>query len=139
MDFWKAGVNYYHKELHLGCCSSPRSASAPSRGVFRTMSNILDRAFCQIAKLSILDVWQGSEYISAYSWKKYLIQSSPYLAGIYLLKVNNKNNRTWCEICSKLTIKTPKRRHWRRSGVCIVNFEHIPYLAVVFLLLTLNM
>ena len=20
-------VNYYHKELHLGCCSSPRSAS----------------------------------------------------------------------------------------------------------------
>ena len=21
-------VNYYHKELHLGCCSSPRSASA---------------------------------------------------------------------------------------------------------------
>ena len=23
---WKP--NYYHKELHLGCCSSPRSASA---------------------------------------------------------------------------------------------------------------
>ena len=21
-------VNYYHKALHLGCCSSPRSASA---------------------------------------------------------------------------------------------------------------
>ena len=21
-------ANYYHKELHLGCCSSPRSASA---------------------------------------------------------------------------------------------------------------
>ena len=31
-------------------------------------------------------------------------------AGIYLLKVNNKNTRTRCEICSKLTIKTPKRR-----------------------------
>ena len=28
------------------------------------------------------------------------------------------------EICAKL-IKTPKRRHWRRSGVFIVNFEHI--------------
>ena len=25
--------------------------------------------------------------------------------GIYLLKVNNKNTRTRCEICSKLTIK----------------------------------
>ena len=24
----------------------------------------------------------------------------------------------------KLTIKTPEWRHWRRSGVFIVNFEH---------------
>ena len=30
-------------------------------------------------------------------------------AGIYLLKVNNRNTRTRCEICSKLTIKTPER------------------------------
>ena len=30
--------------------------------------------------------------------------------GIYLLKVNKRNTRTRCEICSKLTIKTPKRR-----------------------------
>ena len=29
-----------------------------------------------------------------------------------------------CEICSKLTIKTPERRQWR-SGVFIVNFEYI--------------
>ena len=27
-----------------------------------------------------------------------------------------------CEICSKLTIKTPERRQLRRSGVFIVNF-----------------
>ena len=26
---------------------------------------------------------------------------------IYLFKVNNRNTRTMCEICSKLTIKTP--------------------------------
>ena len=31
-------------------------------------------------------------------------------AGIYLLKINNRNARTRCEICSKLTIKTPERR-----------------------------
>ena len=30
-----------------------------------------------------------------------------------------------CETCSKLTIKPPKRRHWRRFGGFIVNFEHI--------------
>ena len=33
-----------------------------------------------------------------------------YPAGIYLLKVNNRNTRTRCEICSKLTINTPERR-----------------------------
>ena len=28
-------------------------------------------------------------------------------------------------ICSKLTIKTPERRQWRRSGVFIVDFEQV--------------
>ena len=32
--------------------------------------------------------------------------------SIYLLKVNNRNTGTRCEIYSKLTIKTPERRHW---------------------------
>ena len=59
-------------------------------------------------------------------------------AGIYLLKVNDRNSRTRCEICSKLTIKIPERRQWRRSGIFIVNFEHILHLVLVFLLLTLN-
>ena len=31
-------------------------------------------------------------------------------AGNYMFKINNKNTRTRCEICSKLTIKTPERR-----------------------------
>ena len=52
----------------------------------------------------------------------------------YMFKVNNKNTRTKCEICSKLTIDTS-----RRSGVFIVNFEHVSHLFLVFLLLTLNM
>ena len=30
-----------------------------------------------------------------------------YPANIYLFKVSNKNTRKTCEICSKLTIKTP--------------------------------
>ena len=45
-----------------------------------------------------------------------------------MIEVNNRNTRTRCEICSRLTIKTPERRHWhrwRRSGVFIVNYEHI--------------
>ena len=59
-------------------------------------------------------------------------------AGIYLLKLNDRNARIRCEICSKLTIKTTERHNRRRSGVFTVNFEHISHLAIVFLLLTLN-
>ena len=47
--------------------------------------------------------------------------------GNCMFKVNNRNTRTRCEICSKLTIKTPERRQWRRSGFFIVNFEHISH------------
>ena len=67
-----------------------------------------------------------------------LIFVARYPAVIYLLKVDNRNTRTKCEICSKSTIKIPVRR-WRRSGIFIVNFEHISHLVLVFLLLTLNM
>ena len=56
-------------------------------------------------------------------------------ASSYQLK---GNNRTRCEICSKFLIKTPERRQWRRSGVFILNFEHILHFVLVFLLLTLN-
>ena len=85
-------------------------------------------------------------------------------AGNYIFKVNIWNTRASYEICSKLTIKTPEQRHvfsriWseygeirsispysvrmrenmlRRSCVFIANFEHISYLVLVFLLLTLS-
>ena len=64
---------------------------------------------------------------------------SKFAAGNYIFKVNNRNTRTRCEICSKLTIKTPERRQERLNfGVFIVNFEHISYLVLVLLLSTLN-
>ena len=59
-------------------------------------------------------------------------------AGNYMFKVNNRNTRTGCEICPKLTIKIPERRHWRRSGIFIINFEQILHRVLVFLFLTLN-
>ena len=84
-------------------------------------------------------------------------------AGIYLLKVNNRNTRTRCEISSELTIKTPERRQadmfkvnnrntrtrcaicskltiktaeLRQASFFIVNSEHISHLVLVFRLLT---
>ena len=58
------------------------------------------------------------------------------ITGNYMFK--RRNIRARCEICSTSTIKTPERRHWRRSGVFIVNFEHTSHLVIVFLLLTLS-
>ena len=62
---------------------------------------------------------------------------SLYQINIYLFRSKKRNTRKSCEICSKLTIKTLERRQWRRSGIFIVNFEHILHLFLVFLLLTL--
>ena len=45
-------------------------------------------------------------------------------AAIHLLKVNNKNTRAKCEICSKITIKIPELRQQHRYSVSTVNFEH---------------
>ena len=59
------------------------------------------------------------------------------VANIYLFQVYNRNTRKRCEIYSKLTTKTSERRHWRRSGVFIDNFEHILHLFLVFLLFIL--
>ena len=42
-----------------------------------------------------------------------------------MFKVNNSNIRARCAICSKLTIKTPERNHWRHSYVSIVNFQQV--------------
>ena len=58
--------------------------------------------------------------------------------SIYLFESNNGNNRKMSGICSKLTIKTPKRRHWLRSDVFIVNFKQIPHIVLRFPFLTYN-
>ena len=42
------------------------------------------------------------------------------------------------EICSKITIKTPKRRYWHHSIEFIVNFEQISHISLEIQLLTLN-
>ena len=65
--------------------------------------------------------WNGFQFSKITN--AFLTDLEPFPTGIYLLKVNNRNTRASCEICSKLTIKTPERRQWRRFGVFIVNFN----------------
>ena len=91
-------------------------------------------------------MYQGSEYASDISWKYSRILPT-IQAGIYLLKVDNRNTRRKYEVCLKLTIKTPEWCHdslffnkvagWymrrfyektltrRRSIGIIVNFDHV--------------
>ena len=61
-----------------------------------------------------------------------------FSANIYLFKVKNGNPRKIYESCSKLTVKTPERRQWRRSGVFVFNFEQILHNVPMFASLTLN-
>ena len=61
-----------------------------------------------------------------------------YRSWHLLVQSNSGNTRTMCEIYSNLIIKTPERRYWHRSGVFIVNFEPISYIALLFSVLTLN-
>ena len=53
-----------------------------------------------------------------------------FSANSQLFNVNNRNIRKMWERCSQW--------RWRRSGVFIVNFEHILHVFLVFLLVTLN-
>ena len=66
------------------------------------------------------------------------VQQDKKPAGNYMLKVNNRNSRTRCEICSKLILKIPERHQRCHSGIFIVSFEHILHLALLFLLLNLS-
>ena len=62
-------------------------------------------------------------------------------AGNYMFKSNNRNTKTRCEICSKLTIKTPERCQICTKvtgGVFIVNFENTSHLVLMFLLWILS-
>ena len=113
--------------------------------------------FLSIKDFFSRDVWETSYYAQKLQIVKnvwnYSIPSKTHFTSFLMFCRNayidknypagncifNRNTRTRCELCSKLTIKTPERRQWRRSGVFIVNFEHISHLVLVFLLLTLNM
>ena len=89
--------------------------------------------------------WPAFKHNTAWSVKNSTssnLQNKPYpYTELFPASINisNRNTRTRCEICSKLTtIKTPERRHQLPSGVCnlwtyftpcfrvsIVNFEHV--------------
>ena len=72
----------------------------------------------------------SEEYLHMAAFVTHVIKAcyvSP--TNIYLLKVSDRNTRERCKMCSNLTII---------KRVFVVNFEHVPYFFLLFLLLTLN-
>ena len=53
--------------------------------------------------------------------------------NIYFFKVSNRNTRTWCEICSKLRIKTSEQR----SSVSIPDVEQVNAWIIVIIIITI--
>ena len=92
-----------------------------------------------INPFSTLNQWVENQLYKETTMKENFWHASNYCpTNKFMVKVNNRNTRKKCEICSKSTVKTPERRQRRRSGVFIVNFEHILDLFHGFLLLTLK-
>ena len=104
------------------------------RAVFVTLKIILSWVTCNFQTHFFKAVLQKRFYRNPFklsannSWKSPILENN-ILNGINLLKIDNRNTGTRCEICSK-----PMASFW-----CLVNFEHISHLVLVFLLLTLNM
>ena len=122
------GVNSKINDLHE--CSL-RIVYKDHNSSFKYLLKKDNFVYCSSQKYS------GSENLSNVIMNDILQTRTPP-ANIYMFKVTNRNTRERCKLCSKLTIKTPERRHRCRSGVSIVNFEHISHFFLVYLLLTLN-
>ena len=82
-----------------------------------------------------LEMYNTINFITQYFRSK-LVFEKILPVSIYLFKFNNANMRTMCEICSKLTIKTPERHKLHCSGVFIV--ENISHIVIVFQMLILR-
>ena len=81
--------------------------------VFVLVSFLLWTYFSYCSDIFIVDKWMpagennsGKRVSVLQKLLGRFYRSSP--AGIYLLKINNKDTRTRCKICSKLTVKTPE-------------------------------
>ena len=53
---------------------------------------------------------------------KHLLLSAITANNTYSKSTKGTLGKVWCEICSKLTIKTLERRQRHYSGISIVNF-----------------
>ena len=95
---------------------------------------VISKKFSAIKLFAILWASLTKRFLQLFHFIVISFSNYKFPAGSYMFKVNNRSTRKGCQICSKLTIKTTERRHWRSSAVIIVDFEYISHLVLVFLL-----
>ena len=95
---------------------------------------------CQLGFLHFFEYWlekdispnEGGNIVKRFgnicnmNYRYVLFKLHHYPANKYMVRVSNRNTRKSCEICSKLTIKTPERRRiyfTPFSSVSIVNLK----------------
>ena len=70
---------------------------------------------------------KNKKVVISINWSYYSIVKQLCLDILQLAitcsKIKNGNTKSITQICSKLPIKSSKRRHWHHSGFFIVNFE----------------
>ena len=103
-----------------------KSNQSRERSLYWYLGSIDLKSFCFLVFEKI--TFSKWIYSHLYRFPIYIPQKSPLF-----LEVNNRNTRTWCEICSMF-----KPCQWHRSVAFILNFEHTSQLVLVLLLLTLN-
>ena len=73
--------------------------------------------FIPFSSISILLTLNRKTFVGAFLHRNnFECRFMWYPVDICLLQVNNRNTRRRCEICSKLTIKTPERRQWSMTS-----------------------
>ena len=133
-------INLFYRSTLVAASASPKGQILRNtlgsicfflgfRGAFKTQSNIKDGAFCKnsqrqkdvnyICKSSFWYVWLGFKYISGFVMTQDTLDVSQPAFACSKLTIETLPQGS-CEICSKLTIKTPER-------------------LLVFLLITFNM
>ena len=71
-------------------------------------------------------------------YERFKIQKTIHPSKHLPVQHNNRSTRKKCEICPKLTIKTPERRHQLLLCACIINFEQLSQVFLVFLFSAVN-
>ena len=83
---------------------------AQGEGLFvsaTTLYTLYNKAVTQKPQMCVFYIWKL--YLTSGRHGFIIFRIDIFSAGIYLFKFNNENTRAICEICSELTIKTPKR------------------------------